>query len=230
VAAAVERMLHRLETAFDAQRHFLEDVSHELRTPLTVARGHLELLADEPEAGLEEREKALGVAIDEIDRMARLVDGLLQLARASEVERLNIGAIAVEPLLESIAFQLARVGAREWRVDVPPELRVMADQDVLRQIVLNLARNADEHSPDDSPVDLSARLNKGMVEITVADRGTGIDPEIRGRVFERFAHDGSGIGLGLAISKALAEAQHGSISLDDRAGGGAIATISLPAA
>jgi signal transduction histidine kinase len=230
VAAAIDRMLHRLETAFDAQRHFLEDVSHELRTPLTVARGHLELLADEPEAGLEEREKALGVAIDEIDRMARLVDGLLQLARASEVERLNIGAIAVEPLLESIAFPLARVGAREWRVDVPPDLRVMADQDVLRQIVLNLARNADEHSPDDSPVDLSARLNKGMVDITVADRGTGIDPEIRGRVFERFAHDGSGIGLGLAISKALAEAQNGSISLDDRAGGGAIATISLPAA
>ncbi len=228
VAAAIDRMLHRLETAFNAQRHFLEDVSHELRTPLTIARGHLELLADEPEAGIEEREVALGVAIGEIDRMARLVEGLLQLARASEVERLNIASIAVEPLLESITLQLTRLGTREWTVDAPAELRVMADEDFLRQIVLNLARNADEHSPVESPVQISARMRGQSVEIAVADRGTGIDPKVRGRVFDRFAHDGEGIGLGLAISKALVEAQHGSIGLDERDGGGAIATISLP--
>lgn len=229
VAAAIDRMLHRLEAAFDAQKHFLEDVSHELRTPLTIARGHLELLADEPEAGPEERANALGVAIGEIDRMARLVDGLLQLARASEVERLNICPIAIEPLLESIAYQLTRLGAREWTVAAPTDLRVMADEDFLRQIVLNLARNADEHSPPGASVHMSARLCDDTVEIAVADRGTGIDPRIRGHVFDRFAHDGEGIGLGLAISKALVEAQHGSISLEDGIGGGAIATISLPA-
>ena len=161
--------------------------------------------------------------------MARLVDGLLQLARASEVERLNIGSVAVEPLLESIASQLTRLGGREWAVERPDELRVMADEDFLRQIVLNLARNADEHSPPDAPVEISARHRDGAVEIAVADRGTGIDPHVRGHVFERFAHDGEGIGLGLAISKALVEAQHGSIALDDRTGGGATATIRLPA-
>ena len=228
VAAAIDRMLHRLETAFDAQKHFLEDVSHELRTPLTIARGHLELLADEPDAGLDERENALAVAIGEIDRMARLVDGLLQLARASEVERLNIGPIAVEPLLESVAYQLTRLGGRAWTVEAPADLRVMADEDFLRQIMLNLARNADEHSPPGSAVDFSARLREGAVEIAVADRGTGIDPQIRDRLFDRFAHDGQGIGLGLAISKALVEAQHGSITLADREGGGARATIRLP--
>jgi signal transduction histidine kinase len=228
VAAAIDRMLHRLETAFDAQKHFLEDVSHELRTPLTIARGHLELLADEPDASLNERETALGVAIGEIDRMARLVDGLLQLARASEVERLNIGPIAVEPLLESVAYQLTRLGGRAWTVEAPADLRVMADEDFLRQILLNLARNADEHSPPGTAVDFSARLRNGVVEIAVDDRGTGIDPQIRDRMFDRFAHDGEGIGLGLAISKALVEAQHGSIALDDRVGGGARATIRLP--
>lgn len=229
VAAAIDRMLHRLETAFDAQKHFLEDVSHELRTPLTIARGHLELLSDEPTASPEQRNDALGVAIDEIDRMARLVEGLLQLARASEVERLNIESVAVKPLLDSIASQLTRLGAREWTVESPDGLQVLADEDFLRQIVLNLARNADEHSPRETPVQISARLADTEVEIVVADRGTGIDPQIRERVFDRFAHDGEGIGLGLAICKALVEAQHGSITLDDREGGGATATIRLPA-
>ena len=92
VAAAIDRMLNRLETAFDSQKQFLEDASHELRTPLTIARGHLELLAENPDATTEQRDEAVDVAIAEIDRMGRLVDGLLQLARASEVERLNIVA------------------------------------------------------------------------------------------------------------------------------------------
>ena len=98
----------------------------------------------------------------------------------------------------------------------------------MQACVHNLARNADEHSLMESPVQISARMRGQSVEIAVADRGTGIDPKVRGRVFDRFAHDGEGIGLGLAISKALVEAQHGSIGLDERDGGGAIATISLP--
>ena len=107
---------------------------------------------------------------------------------------------------------------------------VSADEDALRQIVLNLARNAEEHSPAGSRIELSAATDHDHVEITVADRGTGIDPQVRDHLFERFAHDGEGIGLGLAISKALAEVQQGSISLADRPGGGTVATVRLPTA
>jgi signal transduction histidine kinase len=228
VAAAIDRMLTRLETAFEAQNRFLEDASHELRTPLTIARGHLELLEDNPDAPADERNEALAVAIYEIDRMSRLVDGLLQLARASEVERLSIGPVAAEPFLRSIAAQLERLDDRRWTVSAPLELAVEADEDVLRQIVLNLARNADQHSPPREAIELSARGVDGVVEICVADRGTGIDPALRVRVFERFAHDGEGIGLGLSISRTLAEAQQGSVTLDERPGGGTVATVRLP--
>ncbi len=228
VAGAIDRMLNRLQAAFDAQQQFLEDASHELRTPLTIARGHLELLEENPEATATERNEALEVAIDEIDRMARLVDGLLQLARATETERLSIVQVAVEPLLESIASQFRRLHTRDWTVAAPGDLLVSADPDVLRQIILNLARNADEHSPEMTPVELTAAADDGHVRISVSDRGSGIDPAIRGRLFNRFAHDGTGVGLGLAISKALVEAQNGTIALDDRPGGGTTATVTLP--
>ena len=99
---------------------------------------------------------------------------------------------------------------------------------MLRQVILNLARNADEHSPETATVKLAAAADAGGVRISVSDRGSGIDPEIRSRVFDRFAHDGNGVGLGLAISKALVEAQNGTITLDDRPGGGTIATVWLP--
>ena len=230
VAAAIDRMLSRLETAFNAQKRFLEDASHELRTPLTIARGHLELISDVPDATPEQRQQAIVVAIDEIDRMGRLVEGLLQLARASEIERLNIVPVTVEPLLRSITSQLSLVGDRTWSVDAGSGVTVSADEDVLRQIVLNLARNADEHSPDAARIELSAVQRGRVVDITVADRGTGIDSKLRDHVFDRFAHDGDGIGLGLAISQALAEVQSGSIALNDRPGGGTLATVTLPAA
>jgi len=230
VAAAIDRMLSRLETAFNAQKRFLEDASHELRTPLTIARGHLELISEVPDATPEQRQQAIAVAIDEIDRMGRLVEGLLQLARASEVERLNIVPVNVEPLLLSITSQLSLVGDRAWSVDAGSGMMVSADEDALRQIVLNLARNADEHSPDAARIELSAVQRGRVVDITVADRGTGIDSKLRDHVFDRFAHDGDGIGLGLAISQALAEVQSGSIALKDRPGGGTLATVTLPAA
>ncbi len=229
VAGAIDRMLNRLQVAFDAQKQFLEDASHELRTPLTIARGHLELLEGNPDATAEERDEALDVAIEEIDRMGRLVDGLLQLARATETERLSIAQVAVKPLLNSITAPFTRLHTRTWTVSAPDDLFVSADPDVLRQIILNLARNADEHSPETATVELTAnRGDHGGVVISVSDRGSGIDPAIRDRVFDRFAHDGQGVGLGLAISKALVEAQNGTITLDDRPGGGTIATVSLP--
>jgi len=228
VAAAIDRMLSRLQHAFDSQKRFLEDVSHELRTPLTIARGHLELVAEDPDATAQERAEAVTVAIDEIDRVARLVDGLLELARASEVERLDIGPVAVGPLLEAVAAQMSRLQEREWRVDVPEGTEAAADEAALRQIILNLARNADEHSPRRAEIELAATAQDGHVQIMVADRGTGVDPDIAGRAFERFTHDGNGVGLGLSISQALAEAQHGRVSLEPRAGGGTVAIVELP--
>ena len=163
--------------------------------------------------------------------MGRLVDGLLQLARASEVERLNIVPVPVEPLLQSIASQLSTAGRRDVDGCRRDQLTASADEDALRQIVLNLARNADEHSPRERRNRTIGRA--GAVRRSRSPSPTaapGIDPRLHGHIFERFAHDGDGIGLGLAISQALAEVQSGTIALDDRSGGGTLATITLPAA
>jgi signal transduction histidine kinase len=185
-------------------------------------------VAEDPDATAQERSDAVTVAIEEIDRVARLVDGLLELARASEGERLNIGPVAVGPLLETVAAQMSRLQEREWLVEVPEGTKAAADEAALRQIILNLARNADEHSPPRAPIDLAASTRDGRVQIMVADRGSGVDPRIAGRAFERFTHDGNGLGLGLSISQALAEAQHGRVSLQPRAGGGTVAIVELP--
>jgi two-component system, OmpR family, sensor kinase len=233
VATAIDAMLDRLEAAFAAQRRFVHDASHELRTPLTIARGHLEVafLGDDAPAELRQ---AVAVSIAELDRMGRLVDSLLRLARAGE------GGGGRRPLdlsaLTQAAVDRCRVlGDRSWRIDGARGAYVEGDEGALEQVLLNLLSNAVRHTAPGDDITVATAVDGGLVRVEVCDSGEGIDPELLPTLFDRFtradsarSRDTGGAGLGLAICHAIVTAHGGTITARSRPGEGAAFLISLP--
>lgn len=224
-------MLDRLETAFAGQKDFLTDVSHELRTPITVIRGHLETLGDSPA----EREEAIAVIQDELDRMNRYVDDLLLLAKAPRPDFLRLGPIDLDLFTHELFSKAASLGDRDWHLDGTGVGIVVADQQRLTQAVMNLATNAVNHTEEGDPVWIGSSLIGNQARLWVRDEGPGIDAEDAERIFERYGRGSSerdnsdGAGLGLSIVRAIAEAHGGTVNLDSRPGLGATFTVVLPA-
>jgi two-component system, OmpR family, sensor kinase len=224
-------MLDRLEAVFRSQREFTQDASHELRDPLTICRGHLELMSDDPE----ERQATLALVLDELDRMARIVDDLQLLAEAEQPdfvqpERVDLGLLAHE--LVSKANALA---PRRWRLDQTADgVRVLADRHRLTEAVMNLAHNAVQHTHPDDIIAIGTSVSADEARIWVRDTGRGVSVSDQARIFDRFTRGRDahrryrGGGLGLAIVRAIAEAHGGSVELDSRLGEGATFTIVLP--
>lgn len=234
LAEAFDGMLERLEEAFLSQRRFLSDASHELRTPLTVIRGQLELL-DQEIRSLEAR-RSLAVAVDELDRMRRIVEDLLLLARLDEGMPLAIERVEVELAVEEALLRSMVLASREPKVKVEPELYVTADPDRLLQVLTNLVSNAVRHGGD-APVGVQAQGRNGQVEIAISDTGPGIPPEDLPHVFERLfrgsrarARSPEGAGLGLAIAASLVRAMDGEIKVESTLGDGTTFTVALPRA
>lgn len=236
LAATMDAMLDRLQSAFAAQESFISDVSHELRTPLTIIKGHLQVLdrQEAPSPGLVKREHAL--VIDELDRMNRLVADLLTLARASRVDFLRKEKVGLDLFLTSLVSQGPHLGDRDWKVDALPGGIIEADQDRLTQILLNLMHNAVSHTKTGQTVALggSRDLATGWVSLWVRDEGEGMEEEVRRHVFERFYRGegdaaGGRVGLGLAIVRALVEAHAGTIEVESSPGKGARFVVGLPA-
>lgn len=235
LAEAFDRMVARLQEAFASQRRFLSDASHELRTPLTVARGQLELL-EEGLRGAEPR-RSLAVTMEELDRMRRIVDDLLLLARLDEGMPLRREPVEVELVVREAllrGMQLARVDSR---VEAEPGLYATADPDRLLQVLTNLVTNAVRHAGPDATITLRARLEGGWVVLEVADDGPGIGPEDLPHVFDRMFRGArartdaaGGAGLGLAIAASLTRAMGGDISVASEPGHGATFSVRLPAA
>ena len=224
------------EAALQAQRRFVADASHELRTPLTTIRGNLGLLGREPPISADDRLAVLGDMTEESERMSRLVDDLLTLARADAGRQLHIAPIALAPLLDDLARQ-ARLLAPERAIGyTPPEyddVLVRANRDALKQIVLILLDNALKHTPPQAAITLSVAAEAGQAVIAVRDSGPGIPPEVQAHLFERFyradaARSRGGTGLGLAIAKALTEGQGGTIAAQSQPGQGSVFTVRLP--
>ena len=223
-------MLARLDTAFSSQRELLRDVSHELRTPITIARGHLELMSDDPA----ERVETVELVTDELDRMARLVEDLVVLARAERpdflrTERLEVGGFVREVLAKTVLL-----GDREWVVSVGEDGFLVADPQRLTQALINLADNAVRQTEPGGRIEIGADVSGGRVRLWVADDGPGIEEDDRERLFERFARGArgeryAGTGLGLAIVRAVAEAHGGSVRLSSEPGSGARFELDLPA-
>ena len=222
LAHAFDRMLDRLELAFERQREFVSDASHELRTPLTVLRGQLEQLGHEP-------------ALRELDRMNRLVDDMLTLAAAEATEIIQPEPIDLAGFLEDVRRDLPLLGDRAYRVEGPAGGTLQGDPHRLEQVLRNLVRNAIAVTDPGDPITVTATPVDGRLEFAVADRGPGIPPEELDKVFDRFhrTRDGrdrrrGGTGLGLAIARALVEAHGGRIWAESTPGAGATFHVDLP--
>ncbi|MCU0310898.1 MAG: HAMP domain-containing histidine kinase [Acidimicrobiales bacterium] len=224
-------MLDRVEGAFDTQRAFLDDAGHELRTPITVLRGHLELV--EPGAPLPADTRAL--LLDELDRMSRIVEDLVTIAKAERPDFVTPAPVDVADLTLDIAEKARALAPRDWQVAADAVLVADLDRQRIVQAWMNLARNAAQHTAEGDTITVFGRERDGALELGIADTGEGVADADRARVFERFGRGASarrtsadGAGLGLAIADAIAVAHGGSIRLDDTPGGGATFTIELP--
>jgi two-component system, OmpR family, sensor kinase len=222
-------MLDRLETAFSSQRDLIRDVSHELRTPITIVRGHLELMGDDPV----ERRETLELVTDELDRMARLVDDLLTLARAERPDFLQPEPVRLADFTHEVYSKATSLGDRRWTLHLQRDGSLDADPQRLTQALVNLADNAVKQTEAGAEIEIGADVEDGWARFWVADGGPGLAEPDRNEVFARFARgEGgkgyAGTGLGLAIVKAVADAHGGWAEVDSEPGAGARFTVWIP--
>jgi signal transduction histidine kinase len=222
-------MIDRLEASFALQRQFTNDAGHELRTPITIIRGHLELLDDDPR----ERRKTIVLVMDELDRMSRMVDELLLLARAEQPDFLHLGRVDIAELTAQLHTKAQALGRRRWRLENVGEGVIYADGQRLTQAMMQLAHNATRHTVEGDLIRLGSALTNGSARFWIGDSGPGIAPEDQERIFTRFARApqpqrSEGAGLGLAIVRAIAEAHGGRVELRSQPGAGATFTVVVP--
>ncbi|MER7010528.1 HAMP domain-containing sensor histidine kinase [Saccharopolyspora sp. NPDC000359] len=222
-------MLDRLEDAFRIQRQFVDDAGHELRTPITIVRGNLELLGDDPA----EREEVVRLCTDELDRMTRIVNDLLMLAKADRPDFVSPAPVPLAELTSDIEAKVRSLADRRWVLADIGEGDVVVDEQRVTQAMVQLAQNAVQHTEPGSEIRIGSSLEGGTVSLWVADRGPGIDPAEVEKIFDRFTHGTSkgkgGAGLGLAIVKAIADAHHGRVRVLSEPGHGATFRLELPA-
>jgi signal transduction histidine kinase len=211
----VNDMLDRIDAALTSQRQLLDDVRHELKTPITIVRGHLELLDETKPADVR---AARDIAIDELDRMAGLVDDIDALARAEHLASLA-EPTDVADFTALVFSKMQAIPERRWQLENSAEVVAPLSPARITQAWLQLADNAAKYSPVGSLVRVGSTAYAGSVEFWVADEGPGIPTGAERRIFERFgrADTGRGIGgsgLGLPIVAAIARAHGGYVSLD----------------
>lgn len=225
----VNRMLDRLESAFDTQQQFLDDAGHELRTPLTIVRGHLDVLdVSDPAEVAATRE----IVTDELDRMARLVDDLVLLAQSRRPDFVRFAAVDLDRLLREALDKAQALADRRWVLDATPSIVVAADAQRLTQALLQLADNAVKHTGPPDVIAFGGAEASGEVHLWVRDSGPGVPEDDVERIFQRFqrarvSRGTEGSGLGLSIVAGIAAAHGGRATLA-RAGPGARFSLVLP--
>lgn len=223
-------MVDRLESLVREQRQFLNDASHELRTPLTIMRGHLEMANQNHEKASD----ANAIAMVELDRMGRIVDDLLVLARAKQVDFLRIAPVDSDDFLTSILQRVTAMSDQRWVVDALPLGIFHADAQRLDQVMLNLCINASRHTPPSGEIGIGAELASDHFRMWVRDTGEGISSEDQQRIFERFQRGttqrtaGGSAGLGLPIAQAIVEAHGGTVNVESQLGNGSRFTVVVP--
>ena len=227
----VNEMLARLDAAFAGQQQFLDDAGHELRTPLTVIRGHMELLDSEDPA---EVEATRALLLDEIDRMARLVDDLITLAKTERPDFLRYDAVNTAELTTSVLEKARGLGPRRWTLDERAEALAWVDEQRVTQAMLQLAQNAVKHTAPGDEIGVGSRTDgaQGLV-LWVRDQGPGVRDEDKELVFERFGRSAvpdrdEGFGLGLSIVRAILAAHGGTVHVEDEQPHGARFVLTLP--
>lgn len=248
LAVRFNQMLDRIEDGVRQQRQFLDDAAHELRTPLTILRGNTELLQpDDPEDVATTRT----LLLDELDRMQRLVDDLLVLARAQRPDFIRRSPTELAELAVECMDRITNLGERQWRLTADAEGVVLVDRQRLIQALVQLAANAVKFSEPGSIIELStalvpdsdprvteavaagAAVAPEYIWLAVTDQGRGIpDGQLR-RIFDRFGRaentvNVEGSGLGLAIVQAIVEAHGGSVVVESTEGIGSRFSLWLP--
>jgi two-component system OmpR family sensor kinase len=236
---ALNSMLHQVEAAYRTREHsaaqlrrFVADASHELRTPLSAIRGYLQLYDKGMLSDPDERKRAWERVLAETDRMGRLVDELLTLARLDQQPELRFRNVDVSRLVRDAAEDLrVQQPERPIKVAADGSVLVHADESGLRQVLGNLVGNVRTHTPADVAVRLGVERENGVVRLCVADEGQGLCEEDAARVFDRFfrAGGGAGSGLGLAIVQGVVQAHGGEVAVCTSPGEGLAVTVTLPA-
>ena len=236
---ALNSMLHQVESAYRTRertaaqlRRFVGDASHELRTPLSAIRGYLQLYDKGMLSDPDERKRAWERVLAETDRMGRLVDELLTLARLDQQPELRFKNVDLSRLVRDAAEDLrVQQPDRPIKVAADGSLLVHADESGLRQVLGNLVGNVRTHTPAEVPVRLGVEREDGVVRLCVEDDGPGLCDEDAARVFDRFFRTGGGAGsgLGLAIVQGVVQAHGGEVAVRTAPGEGLAVTVTLPA-
>lgn len=237
LAGAFNGLVARLRAALQTQRQFMADASHELRTPMSVIRTAADVALTREHREEAEYREALAITGEEARRVGRLVEDMLVLARA------DAGGYPLRPVdlyLDEVVEAcrrsvdvLATDRGVTIRAEASPEILFRGDEDLLRQLVLNLLQNAVQHTPAGGSVCVVVRRDGDAVSIRVTDAGSGIEATDQAAIFDRFvqldpARRGHGTGLGLPIARWIAEAHGGSLVLERSGPGGSVFCVSLP--
>lgn len=239
LATTLDRMLDRLQEAFERERRFTADAAHELRTPLTAIKGRIGVALSRSRTPVES-ENTLQELEQEVDRLIRLANGLLYLSRLEQQEGLPsfLEGVDLSNLLTALAEQmqpLAEMQHIHLEAQIDARLSIQGNPDYLTNLVLNLLDNALKHTPHGGTVTLKAYRQGDRVEVTVRDTGGGIDQQHLPHLFERFyrvedarSRSTGGAGLGLAIASEIARLHGGTLSVRSTIALGTTFVLQLP--
>lgn len=236
LAQTFNMMLSRLSDAWEQQRQFVSNVSHELRTPLTVVLGYLQSILRRSTNLNAYQKEALETATAEADRTVRLLQDLLDLARAdSTYTHYHLEPVILADVVAELADMTEKFSDRLIRVEIREPVVAIVDRDRLKQVLINLIDNAVKYSDFDQPIELIVDHVEQQAIVQICDQGVGIPLQDQSRIFERFyrvdearARSAGGHGLGLAIVKTLVEGMNGSITVRSKLNEGSVFTLVLP--
>jgi heavy metal sensor kinase len=238
LSVSFNELLARLDQTFGSMRRFVADASHELRTPIAVIRGEADVALSQERSAAAYRE-TLTVILDESRRLSRLVDDLLNLARADAGNvQLQLREFYFGDLLRDCCRSVqAMAAARGVAVECqsPEDAPYRGDEELLHRLAMNLLDNAIRHTPSGGRVGIALESGDAQLRIRVVDTGTGIAPEALPHLFDRFyrgdparSRQDGGFGLGLAIVKWVAESHGGTVEVSSQPGAGSTFTVTLP--
>ena len=235
------RALDRAAAAEVARRNeefkssLLDGLAHDLKTPLTAIRTCVTHLITAPPRTEEVRQELLSIIDQESVRLQQSITEAIELARVESRQlRLNRELTPIALVASSAVGETRDENPARYSFEIPPELQIPVDADLIRRALMQILENARKYAPPDSPIVIQARAEDSQAIVSVADRGPGISPDELERVFEKFYRGRrspakvEGTGMGLAIAKGIIEAHGGKIHAENRPGGGAVISFSLP--
>ena len=243
LARSFNNLLDRLSESFERQQRFMADASHELRTPVAIMRGEAEVALSRETRSEEEYRESLSALQQEAERLTHIVEDLFTLTRA------DAGQYPIQPLefyLDELITEcvhstrtLALAKKISLHFEGAAESPICADESLLRRMILNLLDNAIKYTPENGHIRVACAKVGDQYSVSIADTGSGIPAELQPRIFERFFRadksrsrpetNGGGAGLGLSISRWIAEAHHGRLELTHSDSTGSTFTAYLPA-